>query len=365
MSSKKKSTTKYNQTQVAAPPAFTAGGLEATAGMVQQALGQIPQSHYSGQQVAYMTPEQLAGVQGAWNNTAGLAGDYTDYMGAQLPGLTEQWDWQSQLPTSSFNMGSLQDVQPVIQSALNPVLRQLQEQILPGIQNSSLDAGAYTGDRAMGVLPTTALQNYSREASDIATQIAYQNYLDYENRRLNAWTSDQDRLLAGYAAETQRGLGEEASNVNQMGAINDYISGILRNSASVGDLLNMSAQLGVTNQQAQINDLLAQDQYASYSPFMGLDQAASLLAQLSGNYGTQTTEGKSKTTEKTGGLGEWVKGAIGLGSMIAGIPGIGGALGLGGAAAGASGSASPLAAATGSGFSASSIFNPMNPGVGY
>jgi hypothetical protein len=360
MSSKKKSTTKYNQTQVAAPPSFTAGGLEATAGMVQSALGQIPTQHYDGQQVAFMSPEQLAQIQGAWTNTAGLAGDYTDWMGNQLPGLTQQYDFQTQLPTASYDMGQLTDVQPVIQSALNPVLRQLQEQILPGIQNSSLDAGAYSGDRAMSVLPTTALQNYSREASDIATQIAYQNYQDYEARRLQAWEGDQNRLLAGYGAETQRGLGEEASNVSQMGAINDYISGILRNSASQGDLLNMAAQLGVTNQQAQINDLLAQDQYASYSPFMGLDQASALLAQLSGNYGTQTTEGKSKTTEKTGGLGEWVKGAIGLGSMVAGIPGIGGALGLGGAAAGASGSVSPLAAAA-SAPMASSIFGGIGP----
>lgn len=361
MSSKKKSTTKYNQTSVNAPPPFTAGGLEATSGLVQQALGQIPQEHYSGQQVAYMTPEQVAQIQGAWGNTAGLAGDYTDWMGAQLPGLTEQWQWQSQLPTQSYNMGNLADVNPVIQAALDPVYRQLTEQLLPSIQMSSLgDAGAYTGDRAMSVLPLNALQDYDRQAGNIAAQIGYQNYADYEARRLNAWQSDQDRLLAGYAAETQRGLGEEASNVNQMGAIGDYVSNILRNSASVGDLLNMSAQLGVTNDQAMINDALGRDQYASYSPFMGLDQATNLLTQLSGNYGTQTTEGKSKTTEKTGGIGEWIKGAAGLASMALGIPGVSSALGLGGALAGASGSANPLAALAGGsgGFSASSIFAP-------
>lgn len=360
MSSKKTSKTKFNQTQTAAPPSWTAGGLEATAGLVQQALGQIPQQHYDGQQVAFMSPEQLAQIQGAWTNTAGLAGDYVDWMGNRLPELSQSYDFTTSLPTAQFDMGSLQDVTPVINASLNPVLRQLTEQILPGIQNSSLDAGAYSGDRAMAVLPTTALQNYSREAADIATLVGYQNYQDFENRRLQAFTSDQDRLLAGYNAETGRGLGVQNANADTMGAINDYVSGILRNSASQGDLLNMAAQLGVTNQQAQINDLLAQDQYASYSPFMGLDQAAALLAQLSGNYGTQTSSGQSKTTEKTGGLGEWVKGAIGLGSMIAGIPGIGGALGLGGAAAGASGSISPLAAAA-SAPMASSIFTGIGP----
>jgi hypothetical protein len=269
-------------------------------------------------------------------------------MGNQLPELSATYDFTTQLPTAQFDMGQLQDVDPVIQAALNPVYRQLTEQILPGISSSSLDAGAYTGDRAMSVLPGSAIQDYSREAADIATGIGYQNYRDFENRRLQAFASDQDRMLAGYNAETGRGLGVQGANATTMGAINDYVSGILRNSASQGDLLNLAAQLGVTNQQASINDLLQQDQYASYSPFMGLDQASALLAQLSGNYGTQDTVGKSKTTEKTGGIGEIAKGVIGIGSMLAGIPGIGGALGLGGALGGA---------ATGAA-SASSIFAP-------
>lgn len=365
MSSKKKSTTKFDQTTTSAPPSWTAGGLATAGGMVESALGQIPQTHYSGQQVAYMTPEQLAAVQGAWTNTAGLAGDYADWMGGQLDTLSSPYQFTSQLPTEQFDMGSMYDVNPVIQASLNPVMRQLTEQILPGISSSALDAGAYSGDRAMAVLPTTALQNYSREAADIAAQIGYENYRDFENRRLQAFASDQDRLLAGYGAETQRGLGSQNANSQTMAAINDYVSGILRNSASQGDLLNMAAQLGVTNQQAGINDALARDQYASYSPFMGLDQAAALLAQLSGNYGTQTSSGKSTTKEKTGGLGEVLKGAIGLGSMVAGIPGIGSALGIGGAAAGASGSVNPLAAAasgTGGGFSASSIFGSPSRG---
>lgn len=346
MSSKKKTTQTTNQTSTSAPPSWTAGGLEATSGMVQSALGQIPTSHYSGQQVAYMSPEEQAAIQSAWGDTAALAGGYTDWMGERLPTLSDMWDWQSQLPTASFDMGSLQDVEPVIQAALNPVYRQLTEQILPGISNSSLQADAYSGDRAMGVLPTTALQNYSREAGDIATMIGYQNYQDYEARRLDAWQSDQDRLLAGYGLETQRGLGQNASQQQQMAAEADYINSILKNSASVGDLLNMSSQLGVTNQQAMINDALAKDKYASYSPFMGLDQAAQLLALLSGDYGTQTMQGKSVTKEKTGGVGEWVKGAVGLGSLAASAFGL-----------------NPLAAMGGAGGAASMAGLEMNPGL--
>lgn len=343
MSSKKKTKTTSNQTTTAAPPSWTQPGLESVSGMVTGALGDIPQTHYSGPQVAYMTPDQVGAIQGAWGDTAGLAGYYSDWMGEQMAPLTSMWDFQSTLPTEQFNMGSMHDVNPVIQASLNPVYEQLMYNILPSIQSSSLNAGAYTGDRAMRVLPQDALSEYTDSAGRIAAQIGYENYRDFENRRLAAFTSDQDRLLAGYGAETQRGLGAEQNQMQMMGAINDYVSGILRNSASVGDLLNMSAQLGVTNEQAMINDLLAQDQYASYSPFMGLDQAANLLTQLSGNWGTQTSQGTQKTTEKTGGLGEWVKGAIGLGSLAAGAMTGNPALLAGGAMAGASGSTNPLA----------------------
>jgi hypothetical protein len=348
MSSKKTSKTSSNQTSTSAPPSWTQPGLEAVSGMVTGALGDIPQTHYSGPQVAYMDPGSLGAIQGAWGDTANQANYYSNWMGEQMGPLTSMWDFQSELPTGSFNMGSMHDVNPVINAALHPVYEQLTQQILPGIQSSSLDSGAYTGDRAMSVLPQSALSDYSDSATRTAAGIGYENYRDFENRRLAAWSGDQDRMLGGYNAETARGLGAEQNQMGMMSSINDYVSGILRNSASVGDLLNMSAQLGVTNEQAMINDILAQDQYASYSPFMGLDQASNLLAQLSGNYGTQTSSGTAKTTEKTGGLGEWVKGAIGLASVAA-APFTGGAslAGLGaaggGAAAGASGSINPLA----------------------
>lgn len=356
MSSKKKTKTSASSTQTAAPPTWTQPGLEQTAGMVQSALGQIPTSHYSGQQVAYMSPAEQMAIQQAWGNTAGLAGNYVDYMNDRLPTLADLWDWQTTLPTQSFNMGTLADVDPVINAALDPVKRQLMEQILPGISSSSLDAGAYTGDRAMSVLPQSVLQDYSHEAGNIAATIGYENYRDFENRRLQAWMSDQDRLLAAYGAETQRGLGQNESNIAMMGAESDYINSILKNSASVGDLLNMSAQLGVANQQAQFDDLIARDKYASYAPFMGLDQATQLLTQLSGGWGTQTGQSQSKTTEKTGGLGEWVKGAIGLGSLAASAFGLNPLAMMGAAGGGAGAGIAVTPGATERALSASSIF---------
>lgn len=336
MSSKKTSKTTSNSTQTNAPPDWTAPGLAQAAQMVTSGLSQIPAQHYSGQQVAYMSPQEVAAVQGAWKNTAGLAGQYADWMGDQLPDLSRTWDYQTELPTSSFDMGQLQDVNPVIEAALHPLYQQLTTQVMPGIKSSALDAGAYSGDRAMKVMPLDAIEAYTDAASRTSAEIGYENYRDFEDRRLSAWEGDQNRLLGGYVAETGRAGTQQSAQAQLMQAINDYVSGTLRNSASVGDLLKMGSELGVQNDQRRLDDSIARDKYASYSPFMGLDQATSLLTGLSGNYGTQTGSGTSKTTEKTGGVGEWIKGAVGLASMIGGaVTGnplmmLGGAGGLGG-----------------------------------
>ena len=115
----------------------------------------------------------------------------------------------------------------------------------------------------------------------------------------------------------------------------EFVNSILHTQASQGDLLNMAAQLGVQNRQLGINNATAMDQYASQSPFMGLDTASELLARLSGNYGTQTMNGtQTQTTSTSGGLaGQLLQAAIGAGMMAAGMPGgLGGVFG-GGAAA--------------------------------
>lgn len=325
MGAKKKTKTTYNDHSTNAPPAWTAPGLTQAGGMVQNALGQIPTSHYTGQQVAYMDPAQLQAIQSAWGQTAGLAGDYTQYMQDQLPGLSTPPQFSTQLPTANYNMGDrYAGLEGTINAAQHSTLQQLQQNILPGIQSSSLDAGAYSGDRAMGVLPTQAIGNATESMQRIASELAFQDYQDWENRRLAAYQGDQATQLGSYQADTQRGLGVADANAQQMSLLPAYIQSMLHTSGSVGDLLNMSAALGVQNDQNVINDAVAQDRYASYSPFMGLDQASQLLAQLSGAWGQQDRSGESKTTEKTGGLGPALQTAAGVASALMGMPSMGG-----------------------------------------
>jgi hypothetical protein len=298
-----------------------------------------------------MSPEQLQAIQAAWGDTAGLAGQYAGYMQDQLPGLTGAPQFSTSLPTDSFDIGDrFEGLNATIAAANDPVMRALQEQILPGIKSSALDAGAYSGDRAMSVLPTQAIGNAVESMSRNADQLAYQDYQDFENRRLAAFQSDQDRMLAAYGADTQRGLGVADNNNAQLSLLPQYIQSMLHTSGSVGDLLQMSAALGTGNQQQQINDQVARDKYASYAPFMGLDTASQLLSALSGNWGTQTSAGEqtTKNTQSGGMLGELLKAGLGIASAAMGMPG-----GLAGAGAMAGGMSPSL------GLLASDIFQPI------
>lgn len=333
---KTKSSSTTAQTQTAAPPTWTQPGLEQTAGMVTGALGQIPTEHYSGQQIAYMSPQELAAITDSWGATGENAGDLSAWMQGYLPQLMEGGpQFSTSLPTDSYDMGDRQQLEGVINASIDPVMQQLLNTILPGIQSSALASGAYSGDRAMKVLPTQAIDNATESMQRIAAQLGYEDYQNWENRRLSAWQSDQDRLLAGYGADTARGLGTSADELARLGLMPDMVNSILRTQASEGDLLRMAAELGISTEQAQINDALAQDAYASTSPFMGLDQATALLTALSGGWGTQNmtgqTDSKSTTTTKQDPFSQVLQAAMGVGSMALGFPGVSSALGLGGA----------------------------------
>jgi hypothetical protein len=333
----KKQTTKSttNQTQTNAPPAWTLPGLTSTAGLVQNAIGQIPATHYSGDMVASMDPSQLAAIQQAWQGTAANAGDLAGWMQGQIGGF--QPTYTTSLPDTSYNVADRQNLTDVINASIHPVQQQLMESILPSITNSALAAGAYSGDRAMGVLPQTAIRDATDSMQRIAAQLGYQDYNDYENRRLAAYQAETAAAQGNYGLENNRvGL-----NLQALMAEPEFVNSILHTQASQGDLLNMAAQLGVQNQQLGINNATAMDQYASQSPFMGLDTASELLARLSGNYGTQTLNGtQTQTTSTSGGLaGQLLQAALGAGMMAMGMPG-----GLGGIFGGGAAAAQPAAA---------------------
>lgn len=250
MGSNKSSTTNYSQTQSAAPPSWTMPGISDVANKVTQAVSQIPTNDNT------LSNQIIDSYTSSANRAAGLA----DTVQGVLPSLLNQTNY---------------DIQPVIDAALAPVYKQLTQQVLPGIKSSSLASGAYSGDRAMTVLPAMAISDYAKQAQDTAATIGYQDFLDKQNRQLQATSM-----------------------------LPDIVDTVMRMSSSGGDLLTRA--LDTQTQQA-------------YAPFQGLDLATQLLTALSGGYGTQTGSGTSTTTQSSSGLGDVLQGAFGLASLAGGL----------------------------------------------
>ena len=332
-SSKQKSTTKTNQTTTSNPPSWTMPGISEASSRVLGAMQSLPTTHYSGPMVATMNPTDLQGILSAWGATAENAGQQAAFLQSLVPQLQGTTAFSTMLPTTDYSLAPREDLTGVINASTYPVMQQLMTQILPSITSSALEAGAYSGDRAMRVLPTEAISNANEAMQRIAAQLGYEDYQNYENRRLAAFQAQTAAAQGNYALEGQR----QAQIANTLLSMPDYVNSILRTQASQGDLLRMAAELETGQRQGGIQDAVQRDMWAAQSPFLGLDTASQLLAMLSGNWGTQNTQGTSTTTQKSTPalLPQIIQGAIGAASMAMGMPPLGA---LGGAGSGAFGS---------------------------
>jgi hypothetical protein len=174
----------------------------------------------------------------------------------------------------------------------------------------------------MSVLPQQVIAEAAARAQDTAATIGLQDYTNREQRRLSAYGTDQ-----GNALTAQQFNNTYALNSAQL--LPDLIDEQMKLRASVGDLNNAALGVSTGAAQAGINDNLARNDYAMKYPFQGLDIASALLAQLSGNYGTTTSNGTQTQVQSTGGLGNVVQGLAGLAGMVGSLP-MGGGASLGG-----------------------------------
>lgn len=348
--------TNENSTQTAAPPSWTMPGIQAASDKVIQALNGLPAPAYTGDFVATRDPAELAAIQAAYNATAQTAGGMQSFLQGQLPNLTATPTFGTTLPTAAWQAPDEQDLTGVINAAIHPVFQKLTQEILPGLRSSALDSGAYSGDRAMSVVPGQAIDASNEAAQRVAAEIGYEDYNNRTNRDLAAFNALQDRLLGGYRAESDRVLGTGDLMTDRMAQLPTMIDTIMRMSGAQGDLALMASNLGLSDEQAMIDNALARDQYNIQQPFMGLDIATDLLAKLSGGYGTTTGTRTGTQTTSTGGLGSVVQGLAGLAMGAAGFPGIGKVFGGGG------GGGAPISITGGTMMPpASSIFSPQYP----
>lgn len=331
MGSKKKTTQVSNSTSTAAPPSWTQPGFEAVSGQLMNAINGPKAPAYTGDFVAAPDAGLTQQAIDQYLATAGKATDLSGFLESQLAPLMARND-------TRYDVGDYNStLAPAIEAAMAPVFRNLTEKVLPGIRSSATDSGAYSGSRAMAVLPGMAMDAASRNAQEIGAGMAFEDYQAREARRLDAYKTDEQLAL------------------ERTGMLPALIDNILKSSAGGAQMTEGALNLGQARDQSVINNNLAKHDYAVKQPFEGMDIATQLLQALSGNYGTTTNQGKTVTTEKTGGLGSVVQGALGLASMAASMGAFGPLAGAAGAAAGGAGGA---AGALGMGLPASRVINP-------
>lgn len=318
MGSKKTTETKSNQTTTVAPPSWTMPGIADASGRVINALNSLPGQQYQGDFVAQPNQGLINGAVNAYTGAAAQG----QQNAAQLGQLAQGVGALPQITTGNYNVGSAYDINPAIQAATAPLFKQLTEGTLPGLRSAAIDSGAYSGDRAMSVLPSQAIQATAENAQNLAAQIGYQNYNDMEQRRLQGYTVDQGNALQAQQLNN-------AFRLQGASAQSDLLNEQMKMLTSGGDLYSAAAGTQQQAQQAGIDNALKQAQYSYMYPFQGLDIASSLLAQLSGNYGTTTSNGTQTQVQSTSGLGNVMQGVLGGASLLGSIP-MGGGATLGG-----------------------------------
>jgi hypothetical protein len=226
-----------------------------------------------------------------------------------------------------YDMGDRQaNLDQVISASTAPIMRQLQQQILPQIKSSALDSGAYSNDRAMAVMPQQAIEATTRDMNELGLKLGYDDYNNWENRRLEAGKMDRENALGIYGADTERGLGSANAEQNWLQMLPQLTEAVTNAGVQQGDILSRAGDVDVGMRQAGIDNQLQREQYNINRPFMGLDTAADLYHTLSGNYGTQNTQGTQTTVEKSGGLGQIAQGLLGTAMGGAAMFGGGGPL---------------------------------------
>lgn len=164
----------------------------------------------------------------------------------QRPEMAALPTWQGFTPDAWMADDGGARLNTALEGAIAPVTRELTNNILPSIKSSALEAGAWTGDRAMGVLPTNAIAEASRRMSEITGQLVYQGFQEEEARRLAAWQTTQE-------IGNQQSLGENQFNLGLFDSQNDF------NLAAGNQGLNLLGQLinaGVSTYGTRQNALL-------------------------------------------------------------------------------------------------------------
>jgi len=176
---------------------------------------------------------------GGGGTQSGASFDYSTPGGTSFNGMAGP-------AVGSFADYDASAISPVIAAATAPILRQLQESILPSLRSSAVESGAYGSTRMDNVLPSMTMAQVGRNAQELGIQTAYQDFSDMENRKQSAFGLGTQRGLGelaaqnqAYQASTGRGLG--------LGQLANQAFG-LETERGLGVSANEIAAAGVNNQ---------------------------------------------------------------------------------------------------------------------
>lgn len=308
-----KTTVKTQEQQKNEPPSWAQPGLSELGRRITAIIPQVPGSKYTGDFIAQ--PSQ------AEQQIPGLYGDLADFMRSTTPAAMEAMN-KAWTPANfagpgvrSFSEYDPTAIQPVVQAATAPIMRQLTEQVLPGLQSSGIESGAYGGSRSTSTLPTMALAESAERMGEIGTRLAFEDFQAEEARRLQS-----------FGLGTERGLGEAATLSQRLAMFPDLLDTVLRTQAGAADTDAQAAAYDRMLEQMEIDNQLAKFDYGIRQPFQGLDVAAALLGNLAQPWGTRSISGTQ--TQSQGGLGQLLQAGLGLGGMFVGAGGLPGISGL-------------------------------------
>jgi hypothetical protein len=163
-------------------------------------LGYTP---YTGERVAGFSPTELAGRERA----AELA-----QLGLGMPQVEQAVDVASGVADFSYTDPSVvqQYMNPYLQAALDPTLRQLREQqtqTLQGLGAGAAQAGAFGGSR-QGVVEAEALKGFGQQMGDVIGR----GYASAFDRATDMMSTEAQTRLAGASA-----LSQGANQLRQLG----------------------------------------------------------------------------------------------------------------------------------------------------
>jgi hypothetical protein len=182
----------------------TEQGLATAVDAAQQQFAQGPQSYYPGQTIASQDPNITAGqnsqlanidrLQGMADQSGGAA-SYLQSGGDKVGGFTLE---------DQIGFGIPEQYQNAI---MDPIMRNLNEQVIPGIHTAAQSQGAFGGSRMQQQKSDAATQ-----ATTAATDQMIQGNLQARGQSIGQRAGDISAQLSGRGQDIQQ-LGQQASNM--------------------------------------------------------------------------------------------------------------------------------------------------------